>query len=86
VNLALEIVIILSSSGCIRTSRTVLLNSGSSSRKRTPLCESDISPGCGNVPPPTRATSVIVSNEGVFYNMFMQIIINKDWSSIEVIN
>ena len=32
-------------------SRVVLLNSGSSSQNRTPLWASDISPGCGEVPP-----------------------------------
>jgi site-specific DNA recombinase len=44
---ALEIVTLLSSIGWRITSRTALLNSGNSSRKRTPLCASEISPGCG---------------------------------------
>ena len=60
VDFAREIVITLSSRGCRITSRTVLLNSGSSSRNNTPLCPREISPGCGNVPPPTSATSEIV--------------------------
>jgi hypothetical protein len=47
-------------SGCRITSSTVLLNSGNSSRKRTPLWPREISPGCGKVPPPTSATSDIV--------------------------
>ena len=34
-----------SSSGCLRVSRSDLSNSRNSSRKRTPLCASDISPG-----------------------------------------
>ncbi len=45
------------SRGCLKTSETPLLNSGNSSKKRTLLQESDISPGCGYDPPPTRATS-----------------------------
>ena len=49
-----------SSSGCRITSSTCRLNSGSSSRNSTPLCASEISPGCGCVPPPTRATSEMV--------------------------
>ena len=47
VNLALEIVTSLSSRGCLITSKTVLLNSGNSSKNNTPLCDNDISPGCG---------------------------------------
>ena len=57
---ALDIVTTPSSSGCLKTSKTRLLNSGSSSKKRTPLCASEISPGFGLAPPPTRATSEIV--------------------------
>ena len=49
-----------SSSGWRITSRTLRWNSGSSSMKSTPLCASDISPGCGLVPPPTRATCEMV--------------------------
>ena len=49
-----------SSNGCRSTSRVVLLNSGSSSQKSTPLCANDISPGWGLVPPPTRATCEVV--------------------------
>src|SRR5664280_2492009 len=73
------IVITLSSSGCRITSRTVRLNSGSSSRNSTPLCPRDISPGWGKVPPPTNATSVILSNERVFYKFIVQIKINRLW-------
>jgi hypothetical protein len=47
VNFALEIVISLSSKGCRITSGTVRLNSGSSSRNKTPLWDKDISHGCG---------------------------------------
>jgi hypothetical protein len=36
-----------------------LLNSGSSSQKRTPLCARLISPGIGLEPPPTHATTQI---------------------------
>jgi hypothetical protein len=36
--------------------------------------------------PPTRASSEMVSNEGVFYKFIMQIKINRLWSNIEVLN
>ena len=52
VALTLEMVTVPSSRGCRITSRTSRLNSGNSSRKRTPLCESDYSPGFGTEPPP----------------------------------
>lgn len=55
-----EMVTLPSSIGCRRTSRTFFLNSGSSSRNRTPLCASETSPGFGVVPPPIRPTSEIV--------------------------
>jgi site-specific DNA recombinase len=45
-----------SSSGWRSTSRTRRSNSGISSRNSTPLCASEISPGRGMAPPPTRAT------------------------------
>jgi len=51
-------VTIRSSMGWRITSSTVRLNSGSSSRKRTPLWASEISPGWGWVPPPTSPASV----------------------------
>src|SRR3546814_1512434 len=35
-------------------------HSGSSSRNSTPLCASEISPGRGSPPPPTRATALAV--------------------------
>ena len=82
VDFALEMVITLSSSGCLITSRTVRLNYGSLSRNNTPLCLREISPGCGKVPPPTRAISVIVSNEGVFYKFIMQLKINRLWTNL----
>ena len=50
--LVLAIVIWRSSSGCLRASRTWCENSGSSSRKRTPWCAREISPGIIGVPPP----------------------------------
>ncbi len=59
-NFALEIVTSLSSKGCRKTSSTFFLNSGNSSKNNTPLCDSEISPGCGYEPPPTKATSEIV--------------------------
>ena len=54
---ALEMVTDPSSSGCLRTSRTFLLNSGNSSRNKIPLWVRLTSPGFGKVPPPTMATS-----------------------------
>jgi len=51
-----------SSNGCRITSNTVLLNSGNSSKNKTPLCDSEISPGCGYCPPPTKATSLAHPN------------------------
>jgi hypothetical protein len=36
------------------------LNSGNSSRKRTPLCARLTSPGLGNVPPPSKPISLMV--------------------------
>ncbi len=54
---ARDIVTEPSSSGCLNTSRTFLLNSGNSSRKSTPLCARLTSPGFGICPPPTIATS-----------------------------
>ena len=49
-----------SSIGWRITSSAERLNSGNSSRKSTPLCASDISPGWGMPPPPTNAASEIV--------------------------
>src|SRR3954469_1081155 len=57
---AREIVTRRSSMGWRITSKTVRLNSGNSSKNNTPLCDKDISPGCGTLPPPTNATSLIV--------------------------
>ncbi len=57
---ALEIVMHPSSSGPRRVSSASRRNSGSSSRKRTPPCESDISPGRGDGPPPARAIAEAV--------------------------
>jgi mannose-6-phosphate isomerase-like protein (cupin superfamily) len=41
------------------TSRVLRRNSGSSSRKSAPLCECEISPGPGLVPPPSRPASLM---------------------------
>ena len=49
-----------SSSGWRSTSRTCFLNSGSSSRNRTPLWARETSPGLGVVPPPMRPMSEMV--------------------------
>ena len=49
-----------SSSGWRRTSRLLRLNSGSSSRNRTPWWAMLISPGWGTCPPPTIPASEIV--------------------------
>ena len=57
---AREIVTVPSSSGWRRTSSVRRLNSGSSSRKSTPLWARLISPGDGIEPPPTRPASLIV--------------------------
>ena len=56
----LAMVSLRSSSGCLNNSNTVLGNSGSSSRKSTPLWASEISPGPGMLPPPTRPVWEIV--------------------------
>ena len=53
------ILMMRSSNGCRRTSSVCLLNSGSLSQKRTPLCARLISPGIGLEPPPTNATTQI---------------------------
>ncbi len=57
---AREIVMRPLSSGSRSTSSTWRLNSGSSSRKSTPWCASEISPGRGGDPPPTSATAEAV--------------------------
>jgi hypothetical protein len=49
-----------SSSGCRITSSTLRGNSGNSSKKSTPLCASDTSPGRGIIPPPIRPASEMV--------------------------
>ncbi len=58
-SLARDIDTLRSSIGCRITSSADRLNSGSSSRNSTPLCASDISPGCGIPPPPTKAASLV---------------------------
>ena len=58
--LTLLIVTTLSSKGPLKTSNVFLLNSGSSSRKSTPLCARLISPGLGILPPPIIETPDIV--------------------------
>ncbi len=57
---AREMVTIPSSSGCRNTSSALRWNSGSSSRKSTPLWASDTSPGRGMVPPPISPASEMV--------------------------
>jgi len=54
---ALEIVTKPSSKGCLKASRAVRLNSGISSKKRTPLWARLTSPGFTFVPPPIREAS-----------------------------
>ena len=46
------------SSGSRSASSAMRLNSGNSSRNKTPWCASDISPGRGGFPPPTNATAL----------------------------
>jgi len=48
----LLILIIASSKGPLNTSKVFLLNSGNSSKNKTPLCARLISPGFGILPPP----------------------------------
>ncbi len=60
VNCARLMVMAPSSSGWRRTSSAPRLNSGSSSRKRTPWCAIEISPGCGGAPPPHNPASEMV--------------------------
>ena len=48
----LLILIIESSNGPLNTSKVFLLNSGNSSKNKTPLCARLISPGFGILPPP----------------------------------
>ena len=48
----LLILIIESSKGPLNTSKVFLLNSGNSSKNKTPLCARLISPGFGILPPP----------------------------------
>jgi len=48
----LLILIIASSNGPLNTSNVFLLNSGNSSKNKTPLCARLISPGFGIFPPP----------------------------------
>ena len=67
VYLALDIVILRSSKGCLKTSKTPFLNSGSSSKKSTPLWAKEISPGWGKLPPPTKATSLISYNVYILF-------------------
>jgi len=57
---AREIVTTPSSSGWRSTSSVRRLNSGNSSRNKTPLWLSEISPGVGVLPPPTSPASLIV--------------------------
>ncbi len=56
----LLIMISPSSSGCLRVSRIHLSNSKNSSKKRIPLCASEISPGFASRPPPMIEASLAV--------------------------
>ncbi len=58
--LARVIVIVLSSKGCLRASKTLRGNSGISSRNKTPLCAKEISPGMELAPPPMIETLLAV--------------------------
>src|SRR6059036_3401457 len=60
---AREIVTRPSSSGWRIVSRTLRLNSGSSSRNRTPWCASEISPGVGLTFPPSSPASLAVGRD-----------------------
>ena len=57
---AREIVTHPSSKGWRRVSKTPRLNSGSSSRNKTPWCASEISPGVGLMLPPSKPASLAV--------------------------
>ena len=57
---ALETVILPSSSGALILSIALTENSANSSKKSIPQCAKEISPGRGIVPPPQRATSLVV--------------------------
>lgn len=57
---AREMVTFESSSGCLSTSKVDRLNSGNSSRKRTPWCARLTSPGEGFAEPPSKPASEIV--------------------------
>lgn len=52
VELILLIVTLPSSTGPLKTSKVLFLNSGSSSKNNTPKCAKLISPGLGILPPP----------------------------------
>src|SRR5215510_10542859 len=60
---AREMVTQPSSRGWRRVSRTLRLNSGSSSRKSTPWCASEISPGLGLMLPPSSPASLAVGSD-----------------------
>jgi hypothetical protein len=57
---ALEMIILLSSNGCLRDYKAYLLNSGISSKNSTPLCARLISPGFRLWTPPIIAISLAV--------------------------
>ncbi len=62
--------------------------SGNSSRNNTPLLVSEISPGCGNVPPPTRPASVtplrIVQKSLPEYHIILSLITNTSCTDKEI--
>ena len=52
-----ETVTVPSSKGWRKLSKTSRLNSGNSSKIKTPRCDKVISPGLGTLPPPTKAAA-----------------------------
>src|SRR5882757_3523393 len=60
---AREIVTIPSSSGWRIVSSTLRLNSGNSSKNKTPWCASEISPGVGLILPPSNPASLAVGSD-----------------------
>jgi site-specific DNA recombinase len=54
-----------SSSGWRKVSRTLRLNSGSSSKNKTPWCAKEISPGVGVILPPSRPASDAVGSDAI---------------------
>lgn len=57
---ARDMEMVLSSSGCLKTSKTSLGNSGNSSKNSIPLCARVTSPGKRSLPPQTIETLLAV--------------------------